>query len=231
MIRFRALLVAATLITTAACGASSSDAPKDKDLSTLSAKAILAKAKAQVGKEAHVSIASAGSGTSSGSGAVKFDYSGKDSYGTITTPNGVLTLLNVGGTTYYKADDSFWKSSAGDQAAAIIAKLNGRWIKPAAGSSFSDFLKVADRSSLSSQVLAPQGSITKAGTKNVNGVSCVVLKDGSIGSLFVAKKGARPIQITSKANGILNFSYDAVDIPDAPAADEQVDESELSGGA
>jgi hypothetical protein len=231
MIRTRALLVVAALIVMTGCGGSSSDGPKAKDLSSLSAKAILAKAKAQVEKEDHLSIASAGGVDASASPAIKFDYSGTDSHGTITTANGVLTLLNVGGVTYYKADDAFWKYSAGAQAEAIITKLNGRWIRPAAGSSFADFLKVADRSSLSSQVLAPQGTITKGGTKKVNGVTCVVLEDGDIGSLYIATNNARPIQLTSKANGVLDFAYDAVDIPDVPTADEMVDESVLSGAA
>jgi hypothetical protein len=227
MIRIRTLLVAAALIATAACGASSSDAPKAKDLTDLSAKAILAKAQTQVEKEDQVSIASA-AGTPQ---AVKFDYSGTDSYGTITTDNGVLTLLNVGGVTYYKADDAFWKYSAGKQADAIIAKLKGRWIKPAADSSFADFLKVADRASLTHQVLAPQGTITKGSTKKVNGVTCIVLEDGDIGSLSIATKDARPIQLTSKANGVLNFSYDAVDIPDVPSDADVIGESELTGSA
>jgi len=223
MIRTRALLVVAALVVMTGCGGSSSDTPKAKDLSSLSATAILAKAKAQVVKESNVSIAS----TEGSAQFIKFDYAGDDSYGSIGTDNGVLTVFNIGGVTYYKPDDAFWKATAGDQAATIIAKVNGRWIKPAADSSFNDFLQVAQKSALSTQILAPQGTVSKAGTKTVNGVTCIVLKDGAVGSLYVSVKNGRPIQLTSKASGILNFSFEKVDLPDPPGAAETVDESGL----
>jgi hypothetical protein len=225
MIRTRALLVAAALIAMTGCGGSSGDAPKAKDLSALSATAILAKAKAQVAKESNVSIAAAGDGT--GEMALKFDYSGNDSAGTLTTDGGVLTLLNVDGVTYYKPDNAFWTYAAGAQATGIIAKVKGRWIRPTANSSFADFLKVAERSALSTQILTPKGTISKGRTKTVNGVTCIALEDGETGALYVDSKTARPIQITSKTDGALNFSYDAVDIPDAPTGADVVDEADV----
>lgn len=222
------MVLAVCLIVVSACGGS--DGAAKKDISGLSAKAILAKAKAEVGKQPNVSM----KGTSSDAGteiSFKLGYSHKDSYGTFTIDGGVATLLRVGGATFLKADKKFWDAETHHHGGAITAILKGRWIKASAGkSNFGDFLTLADRSFIRKLVFAPDDYAEKALVKPVDGVECVQIHV-SAGTIYVATESALPIELTSNDNGggDATFSYDAVRIPAAPDASEVVDESDLAG--
>lgn len=247
MIRPRTRLLAAVLIVLIAlsgCGGSSdaSAKPKNvssakaKDISNLSGKTILAKAKAQFENESNVSM----NGTTIESGtaiAFKLRYSARGAAGTVTIKGGVLTLLTVGSVTYFKADDAFWKNNVGNKSAAVIAFLRGRWIKATAtdakfGERTRAYLALADRAFVAKEFFTTEGPVLNHVTKKVDGVLCVGLIDNE-GTSYIATANARPIEISSSSNGggDATFSYGKVDIPKAPPAADVIDSAQLGSDA
>jgi hypothetical protein len=105
-------------------------------------------------------------------------------------------------------------------------------------SNFASFGSFADRKAFISQLLSPEGTVTKGGTSKINGVNVVALVDSSKdgGTLYIDTATGRPVQIVpsgaSTDTGAINFSYeDPGAVPTAPAASEVLDSAKLSGGA
>jgi hypothetical protein len=170
--------------------------------------------------------------------SVDMTYKGKDAWGSINS-GGKLQLESIGGETYLKAEDAFWKSTLGTEANAAIALINGRWLKvDPHDSNFGSFDSFADKKAFISQLLSPAGTVTKGGTSKINGVNVVALVDSSKdgGTLYIDTATGRPVQIVPSGvttdTGSINFSYeDPGAAPTAPAAGEVLDSAKLSGGA
>lgn len=229
MIRPRMMVIAtAALIALSGCGGSG-DEPK-ADLSNLSANALLAKAKTQIEKQSSVTID--GSGNDGGNEiGMNISYTAKDASGTVTIDGSEMTLLKVGGRSFFKAEDEFWKAQAGEESATIIDLVDGRWIKADGDSDFADLVSLTNRSFLSEEILDPDGKVTKGKAKKVAGVDCLALNDDEAGTLYVASDDGRPIQLMGEgeSQGDLSFSYDSVDAPKAPASADIVDLAALAG--
>jgi hypothetical protein len=208
------------------CGGSSKT-----DLSNLSATKLLAKSKAALGGKEDVQIS--GSGSDSGNSVgIDLSYVGDDASGTVKLGNAEISLLTVGGGAWFKASDEFWKSQfSAKQATAVIAVVNGRWIKvDPTDASFKDMFSLAHRSGLDTGLLDPNGSVTKDKAKTIAGVPCLALKSSS-GILYVDKANARPMEIDNATGNAskLTFSYKNEAAPTAPAAKDVLDYSELAG--
>ena len=230
MIRTRlTVIAAAAVIALSGCGGSSDGAKSTSDVSNLSADALLVKAKGEVGSNQTISVK--GTGVDAGSKmVVNLTFVGKDSSGTIEIDGDKIKLLSVDGKSYFKAEDSFWKSQAADQADQIIALVNGRWIKADGSSDYADLVTLAKRSFITS-ALKPDGTLKKGTPKTISGVDCLALIDGSSGTLYVAKDDGRPIQLASKksSDGDLKFTYDKAAAPKAPKASDVFDFASVTG--
>lgn len=252
--RRRALvLIPATALALAACSSGTSGSPvassgtqstaasspassSSADVAALSADALFAKAKQTLGtKDVHIK----GTATeSSEKVALDMSYVGQDATGSMTVNGGKLTLLTVGGSTYFKADQAFWKAADPTEASKILAIVGDRWIKiDPTDSSFGEMASMATRDFLTQDLLAPEGKITKGEPKTIEGVDCLALVDTNTangGTLYVDSSDAKPIQVVpsagAKSGGELNFDYSAGTIPAAPAASDVLDFSALQGG-
>lgn len=218
MMRTRVLvgLVAATFAL-AGCGGGSDD-----DVSNLSAKKILAKAKAAA--KAADSMTVEGEGKSSSAKIeVDMEFTDKTGEGSIESNGAEIELLSVAGKTYFRAGPELY-SQFGANAAKITQAIGDKWILvDASDASFKQFADFANRDGFVDQLLSPDSTITKTKEKKVEGVECVGLKSSN-GTLYVAKKDARPIMLKAGAGtGGLTFDYDKVDAPKAPSADEVFD--------
>ena len=223
MLRSRVVAVAAAAaLVLAGCGGSDKS-----DLSDLSVSKLLAKAKTAVASEKSVSISGEGKEDSGSTIGLDVHYVGKDASGKVSIDGDELRFLKVDEKTFFKAEDSFWKSMSGDQADTIIAVINGRWIQTHGEQDFADLVSFADRSFLADNVLKPDATPKKGDPKTVDGVKCLALEDGE-GTLYLAADDARPIQIDDgKDGGILRFSYKDQEAPQAPASSQILDSSKF----
>ena len=254
--RLALVLVPAAAIVLAACSSGTSGSPAtdtssapssvsssgqssapSSELAALSATDLLAKASAAV---AHTDVHVSGTAASDDQTvSLDMSYVGNDASGSMTMSGAKLTLLNVGGTTYFKADDAFWKTAAPSDADKIVAIVGDRWIKiDASAADFREMASIATRDFLTSEVLTPSGTITKGEPKTIDGVNCLTLtdtdpKEGN-GVLYVDAADAKPIRIApgegGDAKGELDFDYSPEAIPAAPAASDVLDFSALQGG-
>src|SRR5262249_12063048 len=135
-----------------------------------------------------------------------------------------------------RPDDTFWKHYAG-VSPAVLTLVSGKWIKPKPGDrSMEGFLQLFDFSGFTHQLLTPDGPVTKAGTKTINGQPAIGLGDSgpNPGTLWIAATGAPyPLLVEGKAGstgGSLTFSEFGQPVsPTPPPANQIVDMSKLGG--
>jgi len=231
--RFAAVVAAAALVL-AGCGGSDEPTPtkpkvaesKKPDLSNLSAKKLLDKAKAAVKSEASISMK--GDTKAEGSTmSVDMHYSDEDAWGTLSYDGAELRVLRLD-ETFVKVNDSFWRSIGAPD--ATITSVDGRWMNATGDSGFEQFLGFAERSFLADEVLKPENKMTKGEPKTVEGVESLALVDGDDGTLYVAADDGRPIQIDFAGNGgFVTFSYEDQETPKAPPASDVVKAPSLAG--
>jgi hypothetical protein len=220
-----ALLLCLLAPTLVACGT--------PDVSGLSAHQLLAKAKTQVKTQPNMTVK--GKITDGGSEiTIDLSYVGKDAAGTVAINGNELDLLTVGGKSWFKASDAFWKAQTPANADQIIALVKGRWIvaDPSA-TQLQQLTALTQRSFITDQLLSPSGKVTKGAKKTVAGVACVAVKS-SDGILWLATDDARPIRIESTtgskaSSGQVDFTYGKAAKPKAPAASDTVDLNNLGG--
>jgi hypothetical protein len=180
-----------------------------------------------------------GEGTQGGETVgVDMSFKGQDAWGSINS-GGVLQIESVGGSTYIKAADAFWKNILGSEAAPALAVIKGRWLKVGANDAmFGTLASFAKKGDFLSQLLAAGGTVKKGKASTIDGVRTIAIvdtgKDG--GTLYLDSATARPVRIvppkSSKTTGVLNFTYvDPGQAPKAPASKDVLDASALSGGA
>ena len=158
-----------------------------------------------------------------------------DSVGTLKTPQGSLQVVVDDGTPYVKPDDVFWKNYGGSNP-AVLQLLSGKWIKPKAGdASWKSFLDLFNYSELATQVLTPEGTVTKDGTKTIEGTPAIGVIDNSAepGTLWVATTGpAYPLLIEAKdpKGGSLAFSEFGQPVTATPPPANQIVDLGKIGG-
>ncbi len=163
--------------------------------------------------------------------------SGKGARGTVSISGQEFEMLVTGGQTYVKATSAFLTSQGAPKEAAKL--FEGKWLlfPKTQNDVFGPF---TDSDKFAKSVLEPSGTISKSGTKEIDGVPAVGLVDGSkdskdAGTLWIATEGEpRPLRIEPAAQGgsqgTLDFSYDVdVDLT-APPKDKVIDIGALKGG-
>lgn len=248
---FRVLMaVSAAALVAAACGddstepaaaptqAGSSSASAGDDLASLPPEQILAKAKAKTAIESADSVRLKGGG-SSGSDTFEVDmhYGADDkAYGTVSSSGQTIELRRVGQTVYLKADAAFWQATGGPQAAKL---LGGKFLKaPLTDARVKELADFTDKDAFVSEVLEPDGELTKGDTKQIDGKSAIGLVNKTTatnegGTLYVATEGdPYPLQLVpdagSKDSGQLAFTEygEPVEVK-VPSAAETVDVTKL----
>ncbi|MEV0441577.1 hypothetical protein AB0I84_12230 [Streptomyces spectabilis] len=136
-------------------------------------------------------------------------------------------LLHVGKAQYVKADEKFWKASAG---ATIAGRVKGRWVKTpsAQGGSACNLDDMFESKKLK--------GLKREKDAEVNGTKAAVLvkKKGKETTTFYVAMEGKPyfLKVTNDGDdkGTATFSDygKPVDVK-APAADEVVDQKELAG--
>ncbi len=238
-----ALLVAGCSKTTTGTGTMSTSSPgatatgtAGSGLESLSATEIVAKSKQALLDAKSVRV----KGTIVEEGqqlALDMRISEGDKEGVIKTPQGSLKVVVVNGTSYIQPDDAFWKTFGGSDP-AVLRLLSGKWIKPKAGDAdWKEFLQLFDFSGFASQVLTPDGTVTKDGTKTINGIPAIGIVDtgADAGILWVATSGpAYPLLVEPKGSnskeGSVTFSEFGEPVTaTAPPASQIVDLGKVGG--
>jgi hypothetical protein len=213
-------------------GAPTSSAPADNGVAAMAAPAILDKAVATL--DAAKSFSLKGDIADDGQKiALDIKVSGEDILGSMTINGATVELLRVGGEMLIRPDEKFWTQNAGADAGATMTQLMGdRWARLSSkNAEFEDFFQIAEPAEL----LKPEGTVTKSGTKTVNGVEAIGLVDGSSdgGTLYVATTGEPyPLLLQGPAGeGELAFGDFGATFDDikAPAAADVVDLDKLTG--
>ncbi len=175
-----------------------------------------------------------------GTSTTKLDVtmtSGKGGFGTIEQGGARIDLVLTGQDVYLKPDDkALAQFSGGNTEAAKL--LAGKWIKaPASDPRFGALAQILNLPEFVDQVLSPEGKVTKADGKDVDGTRTVALTTGSGsdggGTLYIADEGPPyPLLLEPAASsddkGQIRFSeWDRDVTVEAPPADEVIDSSKL----
>lgn len=209
----------------AAC--SGSDDDKKSELAGSSASEILTEAKAALADADTVTVEGAGSGDGA-SIELALSFVGDDTTGSVTLDDATIKLLRVDEKSYVQISAEALKSLGAG--ADEIAKLgDGKWIVAEAGdANFAQFASLASRKEFFENLLDPDSEPTKTKVSEVDGVEVVGLKSSS-GTLYISVDDARPVSLKREGDSrSLSFDYDDVDAPEAPAAEDIVESSELS---
>ncbi len=228
----------ATATTPAATGATGGGGASQ--IEGLEPDAILAKSKeaAKAAKSAKV-VGEIRQGTST----TKLDVTmtpGKGGFGTIEQGGARIDLVVTGQSAYVKPDAKALASFAGGNAEAAKL-LAGKWIKaPASDSRLGPLTQILNLPAFVDQALSPDGTVTKADGKDVDGTPTVALTSKGAGAngggtLYIADEGPPyPLLLepaeSSDDEGQIRFSeWDRDVTVEEPPADEVIDISKLPG--
>ncbi len=162
--------------------------------------------------------------------SIDVQFSGTDLKGTMSGEGLQFETIKVGNDVYLKAPDEVWKTFLPPGQEALVALLRGKYVKadlnhPQLGS--------LARSLDTSEILKPEGSLTKGEAKVVNGVPTIALVDGTAGTFYIATQGEPyPIRFEGKAGeGGVDFTdFNGPATVTAPPAGEFVDLTSIMGG-
>ena len=227
------LLVAACSGISASSLSTAPDASSTADpLASLSAGKVAAEALANL--KAASSLTMAGTVDDSGKN-ITFNLGLKPGHGCAGTfregGEGSFKLIMIGKTVYLDPDAQFWKSQGGSHASAIIALVNGRYIKiSTSAASMAPMARLCDLSrQISSQKTT--GTFTKGKLTTLGGTRFLPLVDPKEGVLYVTDTSKPEIaQIvetknTGNGTGKLTFSVGAPVTLTAPSASQVIDGS------
>ncbi len=165
-----------------------------------------------------------------------------DCTGTIGVAGGTTELLGVGGSTWMRPDEAFWRATAGDSADSVIATVGDKWVVvPAEDDSFNSFCNVDD---LLDQMLKDDNSdkstYSKKGTEDVDGDETIKIdnedpEDGTSTGYVLVDDPHYLVKIekTDGADtGSVTFSeFDKEFDVEAPADDQVIDFDQLGAAA
>ncbi len=148
--------------------------------------------------------------------------------GTIGIEGGSAEVRSVGGESWFRADEAFWQSQAGDQADQIISLVGDKWVVDP-DDQFSSF---CDLDGLLEDIGDPEGveDAKTDGTEDVDGEEAVKVvgdDDGSETTAFIAVDEPHyilKVEVTGDDAGEATFSDfdDDVDV-EAPGDDEVIE--------
>jgi hypothetical protein len=155
--------------------------------------------------------------------------------GTITQGGTAIQIVVIGVVAYFKAPDSYWqKELAGNpNATAILEIVKGKWIKgPTTNARLKAFAEFT-KDNFAKEVLQTSSVVSKAGTKQIDGVDAVGV-NGKDSVLYVAADDARPLLIeplagSSDKGKIVFTEYGQVKEPTPPPAELTLDVTKLGG--
>jgi hypothetical protein len=163
---------------------------------------------------------------------IDFKISGDDLAGTVAVDGAKAELLRIAGQAYIRGDEKFWTAAADAKTGPTIAKLLGdRWAKLSTkDASFNEFFQITDPA----QLLKPDGTVIKNGTKTISGVKAVDLADSGTdaGHLYVATTGEPyPVALEGPpGKGQIAFGdFGATFDIKAPAPGDVIDLDKLKG--
>ncbi|HZN78696.1 MAG TPA: hypothetical protein VFC01_03255 [Mycobacterium sp.] len=203
--------VALTAALLAGCGttpATPSSSPSPAKSAALSAKEIVQKSGEALNKAG--SYRMRGDIVSSGDKmSIDVKVQGSESFAVISMGDqGSITVLNVAGTSYFQADEVFWKKTGGIDAKTYNSVFKDKWVKPKAGdTNMQKFTEFTDAKAF----LDPAGSesLTVGEKTTINGTSALTLKDPSASgsALYVAAEGEPyPLRVEHGTDGKIDFS-------------------------
>jgi hypothetical protein len=209
-----------------------SPTPTDNGVANLPASQIMSRAQAALKKASSVHLK--GKMASEGEQfTIDLRMSDKGGTGTMTQAGQTLQLLRIGTTVYIRADEDFWRTQTGSDAAAEL--LKGKYLKGTTSDpKVASLALFTDADKFVAELFSPKRTVTKGAKKTVRGVEAISLispgKDG--GTLYVATRGEPyPLQIASNTQsepGLIDFlDYGAPVKLTAPPADQVVDTSKL----
>ncbi len=188
-----AVIVTICVLALAGCGGSSGAAAKPET----------ARPAAQILRDVHSAVAAATSVHLSGhvtsTTAVMLDLhlDRTGGSGAVSSKGISFRVTRIGNAAYFTGTQAFYRHFTN---AAGIALLNGKWLKvPFTDSRFAAFSRLTDMTGLLGQVLQPTGTVMKAGTRTLDGVRVIALRDTTNrGTLYVAAKGAPyPVEVVT----------------------------------
>ena len=201
-------------------------AASDNGVASLTADEILARATTALNSAQ--SFKAKGEITSDGNKVgIDMQFSGKDFKGNMSGEGMQFEIIKVGNDVYLKAPDEVWQTLLPPAALALI---KGKYLKvDASNPQFGSLASSFD----TSEILKPEGTVTKGEAKVVNGVPTIALVDGEAGTLYIATQGEPyPIRLEGKAGeGAVDFSeFNASATVAAPPAGEVFDLKSITGG-
>jgi hypothetical protein len=116
------------------------------------------------------------------------EFNGKNFQGTVVSAGLPFELIKIGNDLYLKAPEAFWEGTLHDQQQAAL--LTGKYVKTDSGDPrFKAFAEIGDLAPI--RDLKKEGTLTKGGTKVINGIPAIALMDdnGDLGTLYVATQG------------------------------------------
>ncbi|WP_326557550.1 hypothetical protein [Micromonospora sp. NBC_01796] len=162
--------------------------------------------------------------------AVDLTFNGEDLVGSIGTGGSTIHLLRVAGQPYFKANAQFWTENGGPQGPAIAPLLGDRWVKikpddPTLGEVF--------KTARISELIKPDGAVTKGEIKTIDAGPAIALIDGSDQILYVATTGEPyPLLLGSagSTSQVVFSGYGSTFEIKAPAASEVIDFDKITAG-
>lgn len=202
-------------------------------LATLTANEVEAKALADL--KAAPSSRLTGTGTDSG-GTVTFNLGFKPGHGctgTVDDSNqGSFKLIEIGSTVYFNASSQFWKSQVGSDATALIALVDGRYIKVSANASYAS--SITGTCDLFQQITSQKVSetFTKEKLTSLGGIRVLPIVSSKADTMYVTDTNTPEITeiVEGKADGGPGKVTVSVGVPvtlSAPPASQVIDGSAL----
>ena len=153
--------------------------------------------------------------------------------GSVEMAGGKAEFINASDATYVKADETFWKNTAGPQAGQLVQMIGDKWAKlPADQSGFAEFCDIGSFIDSLEDDEDEKAEVTKEGREDVDSTDAVVLlskgdKDGDT-RVWVAAEGEHHILKMNSKGGDSpgEFEFSAFDEPvdaEAPPEAEVVD--------
>lgn len=221
-----AAVVLTTLLALSLVGCGSSK----PSLDSLSASALLKKARGAVAAQKYVSIS--GKITESGQETdLDLKYAAHASSGKITLGGAVMELEAIGKTTYFRPSASYWQQQlTAKQAKAIISIIGNDWIvADADNANFNQLIALSQRQFITKDVLEPAHKATKGKPTTIAGRSVIPLTIEQ-GTIYLDSSTALPVEIVGKGSGgtgTAHFGYGAFTPPTAPAKSNTADLAKL----